>query len=112
MRVAKALIVILPAALAGCGQGSAFDESFRNSFRESAVSGCVTASRSTPNAPQGIDWQRLCSCSVNRIMAGKTTAELRRLQGNSPEQMEAVRQCASEMGIGAGANPRATAGGK
>jgi hypothetical protein len=110
MRLARVFIILAPVALAGCGQGSAFDEAFRNSFRESAVSSCVSASRATPNAPQGVDWQRLCSCSVDRLMQGKSSAELRRLQGNSSEQMEAVRQCAAEMGIvPGGAGP--TAGG-
>jgi len=114
MRIATALIAVLPVALAGCGQGSAFDEAFRNSFRESAVSSCVAASRATPAAPQGVDWQRLCSCSVDRMMEGKSAAELRRLQGDSPEQMEAVRQCATQMGIvpggGAPAAPAAPGG--
>jgi len=93
------------AGLAGCGQGSAFDQAFRNSFRESAVNSCITTSRNTPNAPAGFDWQRLCSCSIDRLMRGKTSAELRRIAGDSRAQMDAVRQCANEMGImpGAGA---------
>ena len=62
--------------LAGCGEGSAFDNGFRTSFRENAVSSCVTASRNAPNASR-FDWQRLCGCAIDRYMNGKSSSDLR-----------------------------------
>jgi hypothetical protein len=88
---------------AGCGEGSAFDNGIRTSFRENAVESCVTASRNAPNQSQ-FDWPRLCGCSIDRYMAGKSTSELRNANPQDPALQSATQQCAMEqVGAAAGA---------
>jgi hypothetical protein len=98
-------------SLAGCGEGSAFDNGIRTSFRENAVQSCVTASRNAPNAPQ-LDWPRLCGCSIDRYMQGKSTSDLRNANPEDPALRAASQQCAMEQvnaaaGAAAGAAPDA-----
>jgi hypothetical protein len=92
-------------ALPGCGEGSAFDNGLRAGFRESAVAGCVRASRESAGAraaPAGFDWDRLCGCAVDRYMDGKTTAQLR---DTGPEDVDraALAQCLAEIQTGGSA---------
>jgi len=91
--------------LAGCGEGSAFDNGVRSSFREHAVESCVTASRDAPNSTQ-FDWPRLCGCAVDRYMAGKSSADLRNATPQDPALRAATQQCAMEQ-IGGAATPAA-----
>jgi len=92
-------------SLSACGEGSAFDNGVRTSFRENAVESCVAASRGAPGAPQ-MDWPRLCGCSVDRYMAGKTTTELRNANREDPALRAASQQCAMEqVNEAAGAAP-------
>ena len=94
LRVAFA--ILMPAAmLAACGPS---EEAARNSFRQSSIESCVGASREVA-APQlaGFDWERLCSCATDRIMAGKSARELIQLEPGGPGQREAVEQCVIEM---------------
>jgi hypothetical protein len=79
-------------ALTGCGES---DETARNAFRQGSIDSCLEASRGTP-APPGFDWQRMCTCATERVMAGKTGAELAELQPGTPEQRRIVAQCAAE----------------
>jgi hypothetical protein len=94
--------------LAGCGEGSAFDNGMRDGFRQTAVESCVTSSRGSP-MPAGFDWQRLCGCAIDRYMAGKSTTELRNANPSDPALRAATQQCAMEqMGsatVPAGAKP-------
>ena len=85
----------LSLALAGCGEGSAFDNGMRTSFRENAVQSCVTASRNAPNTPQ-LDWQRLCGCSIDRYMANKSSSDLRNANPEDPALRASSEQCAME----------------
>jgi hypothetical protein len=101
---AGALIV----SLAGCGEGSAFDNGMRSQFRDTAVTSCVSSARTAPaNVP--LDWPRLCGCAIDRYMANKSTAELRRAEPTDPELRAATQQCALEQmnaaGGGTGAKP-------
>lgn len=95
-------------SLAGCGEGSAFDNGVRTSFRDNAVQSCVTASRAAPNAPR-FDWPRLCGCSIDRYMAGKSTSDLRNADPQDPALRAATQQCAMEQAaaIAGGAPPAA-----
>ena len=90
-------------ALAGCGEGSAFDNGMRDQFRSTAVESCVSSSRGAP-MPAGFDWQRLCGCAIDRYMANKSTSELRRADPSDPALREASQQCALEQ-IGGAAAP-------
>lgn len=81
--------------LAGCGEGSAFDNGFRTSFRENAVTSCVSASRTAPNASQ-FDWPRLCGCAIDRYMNGKSSSDLRSANPEDPALRANAEQCAME----------------
>lgn len=99
-----AALVLLP--LAGCGQGSAFDEAFRNSYREKGVQTCATQARtamaqSGRAAPAGVDFDRICACAVDRIMAGKSARELMSPPDDAT-QRAAVEQCAAQAVSGGG----------
>ena len=94
-------------SLAGCGEGSAFDNGIRSQFRETAVQSCLSSSRSAP-ANVRMDWPRLCGCAIDRYMANKTTTELRRADASDPALRQASQQCALEQvnaGGGTGAKP-------
>ena len=96
MRRLLAVVSILPlAALAACGS----EEAARSTFRTTQIEGCITAMRNGPLASQmpGFDWQRLCTCSTDKIMEGKSATELAQLTPNGPGQMEAVQQCVMDM---------------
>ena len=46
MRIlAIASLTITPLLLSACGEGSAFDENFKKTFREEAVSQCVAGAK-------------------------------------------------------------------
>ena len=95
----------LTVSLAGCFMQS--DEEVRASFRTQAVDSCVAASRSDPN-PSHFDWQRLCGCTIDRYMAGKSASDLRNADSHDPALREMSRQCAMEqVGGGAEAPPPA-----
>ncbi len=61
--------------LVGCGPGSAFDNSFRESYREQAVESCVQGASAAPAVP-GVDFRSICECTVDRHMAGKSASDL------------------------------------
>ncbi len=90
--------------LAACGSGSAFDNSFRESYREQAIEGCVQGSRTAP-APAGVDFQRICECAVDRHMEGKTATELMSEDqaASRAGAQEATMQCVREIVPGAAA---------
>ena len=90
-------------SLAGCGEGSAFDNGVRDGFRQTAIESCVSSSRGTV-MPAGFDWQRLCSCAIDRYMANKSTTELRSADPSDPALRAATQQCAMEQ-MGGGAAP-------
>ena len=91
-----AVISLLPlVALAACGVS---EESARNTFRQSSIEGCVSASRTqAPPALAGFDWERLCSCATDRIMEGKSVSELAQFTPGGPDQTAAVQQCVADM---------------
>lgn len=89
MRAMLAL-TMLAATLSGCQS----EEEFRQRWRETAISACVQEARSR-ELPPGIDPTRLCNCSIDRMMAGKSAAELRSYRPE-PQDGEAAAQCAAE----------------
>jgi len=100
---------MLVVALAGCGKGSAFDEAFRNSYREKGVQTCASEARaqiarSGQTLMAGVDFDRICGCAVDRIMAGKSASELMR-EPDAREQQAAIEQCVAQAGPGAGGKP-------
>lgn len=76
------------------------DEALRNQFRQGSIESCLESARAAP-APPGFDWERLCACATERVMEGKSGAELAQLEPGTPEQRRIVAQCAAEMRGGA-----------
>lgn len=86
-------------ALAACQS----DENFKQQWREATINVCLQEARNRP-MPAGVDADRVCACSIDRLMQGKTVAQL----SNGPEMQReaeaAARQCAVEaMGASADA---------
>ena len=78
------------AALSACGGGGE-----RAALIAKAETDCVA---SLPNAPPGVNPQRLCSCLVNAVSEGKSESEMRDLfksKGPPPGAQEAMMQCAT-----------------
>ena len=82
-------------ALAACGEGSAFDNSFRTSYREKAVESCSAGARAAMPAGVQVDVQRVCTCAVERHMEGKSATDL---MGNDDQQaaQTATERCLRE----------------
>lgn len=101
-RLPTAAAIASIALLAACGPGSAFDNSFRESYREKAVEGCVQGSRAAP-APPGVDFQRICECAVDRHMEGKSATELMGEADDAARSgaQDATMQCVRDLVPGA-----------
>ena len=95
-------------ALAACGEGSAFDNGFRTSYREKAIASCTSGARAAMPAGVQVDVQRICACAVERHMEGKSATEL---MGSDDQQaaQAATERCLREemarIGGGSGAKP-------
>ena len=83
-------VLLLAATVTGCQS----EEQFRQRWRETAVGACVQQARAG-GLPQGIDSARLCNCSIDRLMEGKSAADLRSYRPR-PEDSEAAQRCAAE----------------
>ena len=110
MRTILAATLLL--ALACCGEGSAFDQNFRNGIREGGVNACtrdarealIAAGRLTAAAEA--DARTMCACIVERTMASASTSEL--VERSSRDKTDAERAeeerittaCAAELGLG------------
>lgn len=102
-----AAICALTLTLSACGEGSAFDESFKASYREKLVSTCVsTAQGQTPEGIE-VDLDKICGCAADKIMEGKSTQDLATTVPGGADDLANIRECASEIGpvkIGTGGN--------
>ena len=83
-------LVLLLGSLSGCQS----EEDFRQRWRDTAVNACIQEARAR-ELPQGIDPTRLCNCSIDRMMQGKSAADLRSYRPN-PQDSAAAAQCAAE----------------
>ena len=82
------LLMALP--LAGCQS----ETQFKQRWRETAIQACLQAAEAQ-QLPAGLDPPGICNCSVDRIMAGKSAADLRSYRPG-PADGEAAAQCALE----------------
>lgn len=89
-RTSSLALIALLLPLAGCQS----EEDYKLRWRETAVGACVQQARSG-GLPEGIDPARLCNCSIDRLMEGKSAAELRSYRPQ-PEDSEAAQRCAAE----------------
>jgi len=104
MRIIPAIVAVaLIPSLAGCGEGSAFDNGMRASFRDNAVQTCVDESRQQQTQQTaGVDWPRLCACGIDRYMEGRATWDLAVDTNPDEDRMRAaMTQCVQEIAPGA-----------
>jgi hypothetical protein len=85
--------------LAGCGEGSSFDTSFKKSYRDKGIQSCVQQARQrSPIGAANVDIEGLCACTIDKVMEGKSATDL---MGAPDEQkaVEAIASCTKKMGI-------------
>ena len=87
------------AAPAAAAAGAPDEARLLADYREASLSGCIGGARDA--APPGTPVERHCGCAVDRVMAGKSHAELEaeELSGAyAPRFQEAMRACIREIG--------------
>ena len=111
MRLLPILTIAAAAsALAACGEGSAFDNGFRTSYREKAIGSCSAGARAAMPAGVQVDVQRVCTCAVARHREGTSASD--RMGNDDPQAAQAATErCLREEmarlggGSGSGAKP-------
>lgn len=88
-------IVLAAASLALLAASAPAAEPELVAMRAMGIAGC--SAEVTPRAQAGTDVAGLCGCAVDRLMAGKTAAQLRET-GRADEQ-EALNACAGARGV-------------
>lgn len=83
--------------LTACGEGSALDESFKSSYREKLVSTCTSSAQSYIPAGVNIDLDKICGCTADKIMEGKSAKELATTVPGSAEDIAKVQACVGEL---------------
>ncbi len=98
MRIlAIAALTVTPLLLSACGEGSAFDENFKKTFREEAVSQCVAGAKGSMPPGINVDLEKICGCTADKVMEGKSAAELMKAAANeSREAITHVQACVAE----------------
>ncbi len=91
------IIALSVLTLTACGEGSAFDESFKASFREKLVTTCTSSASGSIPAGVNIDLDKICGCAADKIMEGKSAKELVSTVPGSAEDLAKVRQCMTEL---------------
>ena len=87
--------MIVAAALTGCGKGNVVDSAVLPALRDKAMERCEMAVASVASA-SGLDIEKVCTCAVDRIMAGKSVVDLAQMTRSSPEIREAAQRCVLE----------------
>ena len=96
---AKFIMLAVSLILAGCGEGSSFDTSFKKSFREKGIKGCVDQARlRSPIGAANIDIEGLCACTIDKMMEGKSATDLMGAP-DSNKAKEAAASCATRFGL-------------
>jgi hypothetical protein len=87
---AAALLV----SLAACDAGGVIDESIEEGVRQTAIQTCIAwAPQSDIAAAAGLRTEQLCACATDRMLEGKSLAELPGLRFDGPEIRAAVAAC-------------------
>lgn len=97
MRTMMIATVGLAFTLAACGDGSAFDESFKSSYREKMITACSEAAKGSIPAGVNIDLSKVCGCTADKIMEGKSAKELMSNAPGSAEDIAKAQQCVTEL---------------
>lgn len=104
--------IVCLALLAACGKSaggneaagnsvsSSFENGFRTSYRTKFVESCTTGAKSAAQragnvAAAGLNYEPLCGCAADRLLATKTMAELMR-GPSQQEQAQVTEACLKE----------------
>lgn len=101
-----AIIIMVAAALvAACGEGSAFDDSFKASYVEKGVEACVRTAGARGPAPAGVRYDVLCRCLMEQHVAGRSAMELMQEQESAADAEigREMEQCIAQSGAGSAA---------
>jgi len=98
MRITHAAILSSAVLLAACGEGSAFDNSFRESYRERAIESCAGGAQGAAPPGVNIDFRQVCACAVDRHMQGKSASDLMGEDDSAVTNgaQTAMQQCVAE----------------
>lgn len=94
----KLTLLLIPLLLTACGEGSAFDESFKTSYRAKFVSTCIAGAEGQIPAGVMVDLDKICGCAADKVMEGKSATDLATTVPGSAEDFDKVKQCISELG--------------
>lgn len=92
---ALAITGLVLATLGGCRS----DEQMRTALRESGINACVQGYQRTQTGGgdlvRQLDPRAICTCTIDRMMAGRTTDDLQTIvaQPPTPEQRQMARIC-------------------
>jgi hypothetical protein len=78
------------------------EQAFRQGFRNNGIETCIASARNraqqTGSQPPGTDFRPVCTCYIDRVMAGLSADQLAGLQPG-PREQAIVEQCAREHGL-------------
>ena len=87
------------------GDSKATEESLRRTYRELNIATCINSTRAeaqNTNIPASTDFRPVCTCYIDRAIAGLSVEQLARLRPG-PREEAMFQQCARELGLGEGA---------
>ena len=92
------LIALMSLVVAGCGEGSALNDTVQVSIRESLIATCTTAA--SEQIPEGIqvDIDKVCGCAADKVIAGKSVSDLVANPPTPSEGISKVQACLKELG--------------
>ena len=92
------LIALMSLGVAGCGEGSALNDTVQISVRESLITTCTTAA--SEQIPEGImvDIDKVCGCAADKVIAGKSVSDLVANPPTPSEGISKVQACLKELG--------------
>jgi hypothetical protein len=87
-------VAALLLSLAACDGGGVIDRSIEEGVRQTAIQTCIAwVPRSDVAAAAGLQAEQLCGCATDRMLEGKSLAELPGLRFDGPEIAAAVAAC-------------------
>lgn len=94
----RPLLLLLPFALAACGEGGAIDENLKSTLRQSLVTSCTATAQGQIPEGVNVDVSTVCTCATDKVMAEKSVTDLVSNPPTPSEALDKVKACVSEMG--------------
>ena len=97
-RILVALSLPAIAASAQAPPDRAAPPAGRDGIRQSSIATCIAAARdAAPRVIAEFDWSELCGCATDRVMAGRSDSQLRRMTAADAARRDAVQACLAEL---------------